>query len=63
LDTYPEEREVEIFELQHRAVGTSESGWESFLFSLLALPSPATRGTHILKESTATGSVPRDARW
>ncbi|KAJ6146137.1 peroxin-24 Pex24-Penicillium chrysogenum [Penicillium chrysogenum] len=33
LDTYPEEREVEIFELQHRAVGTSESGWESFLFS------------------------------
>ncbi|KAI3289886.1 hypothetical protein DTO002I6_6763 [Penicillium roqueforti] len=33
LDTYPEEREVEIFELQHRAAGTSESGWESFLFS------------------------------
>ncbi|KAJ5336380.1 hypothetical protein MYU51_012237 [Penicillium brevicompactum] len=33
LDTYPEEREVEIFEVQHRAAGTSESGWESFLFS------------------------------
>ncbi|KAJ5970864.1 uncharacterized protein N7479_000782 [Penicillium vulpinum] len=33
LDTYPEEREVEIFELQHRAAGTSESGWENFLFS------------------------------
>ncbi|KAJ5124482.1 uncharacterized protein N7515_008307 [Penicillium bovifimosum] len=33
LDPYPEEREVEIFELQHRAAGTSESGWESFLFS------------------------------
>ncbi|KAJ5780750.1 hypothetical protein N7457_005910 [Penicillium paradoxum] len=33
LDTYPEEREVEIFELQHRAAGTSESGWESFVFS------------------------------
>ncbi|KAG0154259.1 hypothetical protein PDIDSM_1639 [Penicillium digitatum] len=33
LDTYPEEREVEIFELQHRTPGTSESGWESFLFS------------------------------
>lgn len=33
LDTYPEEREVEIFELQHRAPGTTESGWESFLFS------------------------------
>jgi hypothetical protein len=33
LDSYPEEREVEIFEVQHRAAGTSESGWESFLFS------------------------------
>lgn len=33
VDTDPEEREVEIFEVQHRAPGTSESAWESFLFS------------------------------
>lgn len=34
LDTDPEEREVEIFEVQYRAQGT-ESGWENFLFSPL----------------------------
>lgn len=33
VKTDPEEREVEIFELQHRAPGSSESGWENFLFS------------------------------
>ncbi|KAJ5584583.1 uncharacterized protein N7459_004383 [Penicillium hispanicum] len=33
VDSDPEEREVEIFELQHRVSGTSESGWENFLFS------------------------------
>ncbi|KKK18954.1 hypothetical protein AOCH_006164 [Aspergillus ochraceoroseus] len=34
LDSFPEEREVEIFEIQYRSLAPySESDWESFLFS------------------------------
>ena len=33
VDRDPEEREVEIFELQHRVLGTSGSEWENFIFS------------------------------
>ncbi|KAJ6009090.1 hypothetical protein N7499_000956 [Penicillium canescens] len=55
LDTDPEEREVEIFEVQHRAAGTSESGWESFLFS----PAPYDP----LSPSRIAGDRPRGCRF
>ncbi|KAJ5683426.1 hypothetical protein N7462_006591 [Penicillium macrosclerotiorum] len=55
LDTDPEEREVEIFELQHRASGTSESGWENFLFS----PQPYDP----LSPARIAGDRPRGCRF
>ncbi|KAJ6011573.1 hypothetical protein N7451_002985 [Penicillium sp. IBT 35674x] len=55
LDTEPEEREVEIFEIQHRAPGTSESGWENFLFS----PQPYDP----LSPSRIAGDRPRGCRF
>jgi hypothetical protein len=55
LDTDPEEREVEIYELQHRASGTSESGWENFLFS----PQPYDP----LSPSRIAGDRPRGCRF
>jgi len=55
LDTEPEEREVEIFELQHRAPGTSEHGWENFLFS----PQPYDP----LSPSRIAGDRPRGCRF
>lgn len=55
LDTDPEEREVEIFELQHRASGMSESGWENFLFS----PQPYDP----LSPSRIAGDRPRGCRF
>lgn len=55
LDTDPEEREVEIFELQHRASGISESGWENFLFS----PQPYDP----LSPSRIAGDRPRGCRF
>ncbi|OOQ91723.1 peroxin-24 Pex24-Penicillium chrysogenum [Penicillium brasilianum] len=55
LDTDPEEREVEIFELQHRASGVSESGWENFLFS----PQPYDP----LSPSRIAGDRPRGCRF
>lgn len=33
LDSTPEEREVEIFEVQYRASNSSENSWENYLFS------------------------------
>lgn len=55
VDTDPEEREVEIFELQHRAPGISESGWENFLFS----PQPYDP----LSPSRIAGDRPRGCRF
>ncbi|KAJ5684227.1 uncharacterized protein N7477_000572 [Penicillium maclennaniae] len=55
LDTDPEEREVEIFEIQHRAPGLSESGWENFLFS----PQPYDP----LSPSRIAGDRPRGCRF
>lgn len=55
LDTNPEEREVEIFELQHRAPDSSESGWESFLFSPLPYDP--------LSPSRIAGDRPRGCRF
>jgi hypothetical protein len=55
LDTDPEEREVEIFEVQHRAPGTSETGWENFLFS----PQPYDP----LSPSRIAGDRPRGCRF
>lgn len=55
LDTDPEEREVEIFEVQHRAPGLSESGWENFLFS----PQPYDP----LSPSRIAGDRPRGCRF
>lgn len=55
LDTDPEEREVEIFELQHRASEMSESGWENFLFS----PQPYDP----LSPSRIAGDRPRGCRF
>lgn len=55
VDTDPEEREVEIFELQHRAPGASGSGWESFLFS----PQPYDP----LSPSRIAGDRPRGCRF
>ncbi|KAJ5167813.1 uncharacterized protein N7482_003407 [Penicillium canariense] len=55
LDTDPEEREVEIFELQHRAPGKSESGWESFIFS----PQPYDP----LSPARIAGDRPRGCRF
>lgn len=55
VDTDPEEREVEIFEVQHRAPGTSESGWENFLFS----PQPYDP----LSPSRISGDRPRGCRF
>jgi hypothetical protein len=54
LDTDPEERQVEIFEVQHRAPG-SESGWEIFLFS----PQPYDP----LSPSRIAGDRPRGCRF
>lgn len=55
LDTEPEEREVEIFEVQHRAPGSSQSGWENFLFS----PQPYDP----LSPSRIAGDRPRGCRF
>ncbi|KAJ5155376.1 hypothetical protein N7492_008179 [Penicillium capsulatum] len=55
LDTEPEEREVEIFEIQHRAPGSSQSGWENFLFS----PQPYDP----LSPSRIAGDRPRGCRF
>jgi hypothetical protein len=55
VDTDPEEREVEIFEVQHRAPGTSQSGWENFLFS----PQPYDP----LSPSRIAGDRPRGCRF
>lgn len=55
VDTDPEEREVEIFELQHRAPGVSETGWENFLFS----PQPYDP----LSPSRIAGDRPRGCRF
>ncbi|KAJ5925504.1 hypothetical protein N7454_008143 [Penicillium verhagenii] len=55
LDTDPEEREVEIFEIQHRSPGTSESGWENFLFSPLPYDP--------LSPSRIAGDRPRGCRF
>lgn len=55
LDTEPEEREVEIFEVQHRAPGSSQSGWETFLFS----PQPYDP----LSPSRIAGDRPRGCRF
>jgi len=55
VDTDPEEREVEVFEVQHRASGTSESGWENFLFS----PQPYDP----LSPSRIAGDRPRGCRF
>lgn len=55
LDTDAEEREVEIFELQHRASGGSERGWENFLFS----PQPYDP----LSPARIAGDRPRGCRF
>lgn len=55
VNTDPEEREVEIFELQRRAPGSSESGWENFLFS----PQPYDP----LSPSRIAGDRPRGCRF
>ncbi|KAJ5648653.1 hypothetical protein N7490_005025 [Penicillium lividum] len=55
LNTDPEEREVEIFEIQHRTQGTSESGWENFLFSPLPYDP--------LSPSRIAGDRPRGCRF
>lgn len=55
VDTAPEEREVEVFEIQHRAPGVAESGWESFLFS----PQPYDP----LSPSRIAGDRPRGCRF
>ncbi|KAJ5103972.1 hypothetical protein N7532_004501 [Penicillium argentinense] len=55
VDTDPEEREVEIFEVQHRITGSSESGWENFLFS----PQPYDP----LSPSRIAGDRPRGCRF
>ncbi|KAJ5888148.1 hypothetical protein N7495_008189 [Penicillium taxi] len=55
VDSDPEEREVEIFEIQHRAPGSSESGWEIFLFS----PQPY----YPLSPSRIAGDRPRGCRF
>ncbi|KAJ5634662.1 hypothetical protein N7528_002504 [Penicillium herquei] len=54
LDTDPEEREVEIFELQYR-VGISESGWDNYLFSPLPYDP--------LSPSRIAGDRPRGCRF
>ncbi|KAJ5115163.1 hypothetical protein NUU61_000922 [Penicillium alfredii] len=55
VDSDPEEREVEIFEVQHRAPGTSESGWENFIFSPLPYDP--------LSPSRIAGDRPRGCRF
>lgn len=55
VDTDPEEREVEIFEIQHRGSEISESGWENFLFS----PQPYDP----LSPSRIAGDRPRGCRF
>ncbi|KAJ5239901.1 hypothetical protein N7468_004520 [Penicillium chermesinum] len=55
LDTDPEEREVEIFEIQYRASGSSESSWENYLFS----PQPYDP----LSPSRIAGDRPRGCRF
>ncbi|KAI2793229.1 hypothetical protein POX_b03281 [Penicillium oxalicum] len=55
LDTEPEEREVEIFELQYRASGPAESGWETFIFS----PQPYDP----LSPARIAGDRPRGCRF
>lgn len=56
LDTFPEEREVEIFELQYRSPEShSESDWDHFLFS--ALPYDP------LSPSRIAGDRPRGCRF
>ncbi|KAJ5493321.1 hypothetical protein N7539_002067 [Penicillium diatomitis] len=55
LDTEPEEREVEIFELQHRAFESAEPGWETFIFS----PQPYDP----LSPARIAGDRPRGCRF
>ncbi|OJD25860.1 hypothetical protein ACJ73_02769 [Blastomyces percursus] len=57
LDTYPEEREVEIFELQHKTLSpyTATSDWESFVFT----PTPYDP----LSPSRIAGDRPRGTRF
>ncbi|PGH23054.1 hypothetical protein AJ80_02827 [Polytolypa hystricis UAMH7299] len=57
LDTYPEEREVEIFELQHKTFSAYSPSpeWQSFLFT----PTPYDP----LSPSRIAGDRPRGARF
>ncbi|PGH12163.1 hypothetical protein AJ79_04457 [Helicocarpus griseus UAMH5409] len=57
LDTYPEEREVEVFELQHKSVSpyTETSEWETFVFT----PTPYDP----LSPSRIAGDRPRGTRF
>lgn len=55
LDSTPEEREVEIFEVQFRAAEASEQLWESYLFS----PQPYDP----LSPSRIAGDRPRGCRF
>ncbi|PGH35763.1 hypothetical protein GX50_01345 [[Emmonsia] crescens] len=57
LDTYPEEREVEIFELQHKTLSpySATSDWESFVFT----PTPYDP----LSPSRIAGDRPRGTRF
>ncbi|EAW11643.1 PEX28-32 family peroxisomal membrane protein [Aspergillus clavatus NRRL 1] len=56
LDTYPEEREVEIFEIQNRSLAPySESEWDNFIFS----PVPYDP----LSPSRIAGDRPRGCRF
>ncbi|OJD12345.1 hypothetical protein AJ78_07037 [Emergomyces pasteurianus Ep9510] len=57
VDTYPEEREVEIFELQHKTLSpySATSDWESFVFT----PTPYDP----LSPSRIAGDRPRGTRF
>ncbi|RMJ23511.1 integral peroxisomal membrane peroxin [Aspergillus sp. HF37] len=56
LDTYPEEREVEIFELQYRSPEShAESDWDHFLFSSMPYDP--------LSPSRIAGDRPRGCRF
>lgn len=57
IDSYPEEREVEIFELQHRTLSpiSGTSGWEPFLFA----PTPYDP----LSPSRIAGDRPKGTRF
>ncbi|KAL2868153.1 putative ABC bile acid transporter [Aspergillus lucknowensis] len=56
LDSFPEEREVEIFEIQYRSLAPyAERGWETFLFS--AVPYDP------LSPSRIAGGTPKGCRF